>query len=165
MNGEIILQHDPLEDGDKFVDWITHFNHQLLVLNVKEEGLEAKLIPILKNYNVDSFFFLDQSFPSLYKMSQSSPQLVSIRASDFEPISSSILLKPGWVWLDSHSGNWEYLIESMHRLKETKIKTCLVSPELQRQDSSEELVKLKTMLKEKLLEFDAVCTKFPDYWL
>ena len=44
FNGEIILQHNPLEEGEKFVDWITHFNHELLILNVKEEGLEVKLI-------------------------------------------------------------------------------------------------------------------------
>ena len=165
MKGEIILQHDPLKSGEKFVDWINHFNHELLILNVKEEGLEVKLISILKNYDVKSFFFLDQSFPSIYKMSQNTPQIVSIRASDFEPISTSIHLNPGWIWLDSHSGNWEYLNESMHRLKGTKIKTCLVSPELQRQDSSSERMKLKSMIKEKSLEFDAVCTKFPDYWL
>jgi hypothetical protein len=165
FNGEIILQHNPLEEGEKFVDWITHFNHELLILNVKEEGLEVKLISILRDYNINSFFFLDQSFPSLYRMSQQSPQIVSIRVSDFEPISTSILLSPGWIWLDSHSGNWEYLIECMHRLKETKIKTCLVSPELQRQDSSGERMMLKSMIREKSLEFDAVCTKFPDYWL
>lgn len=165
FNGEIILQHNPLEAGERFIDWITHFNHELLILNVKEEGLEVNLISILKNYNINSFFLLDQSFPSLYRMSQNSPQLVSIRASDFEPISTSILLNPGWVWLDSHSGNWEYLIESMALLKETKVKTCLVSPELQRQDSKGELMMLKTMIRKKSLEFDAVCTKSPDYWL
>lgn len=165
FNGEIILNHNPLEEGEKFIDWITHFNHKLLILNVKEEGLEVKLISILRNYNINSFFFLDQSFPSIYRMSQSNPQIVSIRASDFEPISTSILLNPGWIWLDSHSGNWEYIIESMYRLKETKIKTCLVSPELQRQDSSRERMMLKSMIREKSLEFDAVCTKFPDYWL
>jgi hypothetical protein len=165
FNGEIILQHNPLEEGERFVDWITHFDHELLILNVKEEGLEVYLISILKNYNIKSFFFLDQSFPSLYRMSQNSPQIVSVRASDFEPISTSILLNPGWIWLDSHSGNWEYLIDSMHRLKNTKIKTCLVSPELQRQDSNRERMMLKTMIRAKSLEFDAVCTKFPDYWL
>lgn len=165
FNGEIILQHNPLEEGERFVDWIAHFNHELLILNVKEEGLEENLISILSNYNINSFFFLDQSFPSLYRMSQNSPKIVSIRASDFEPISTSILLNPGWIWLDSHSGNWEYLLESMHRLKETKIKTCLVSPELQRRDSIGERKMLKTMIKENSLEFNAVCTKFPEYWL
>lgn len=165
FNGEIILQHDPLKAGDKFSDWISHFNHKLLVLNVKEEGLEDKLIYILKSYNVNSFFFLDQSFPSIYRMSQNIPQIISLRISDFEPISDSILLNPGWIWLDSHSGNWDYLIESMNRLKETKIKTCLVSPELQRRDSSQERMMLKSMIRERSWEFDAVCTKVPDYWL
>ena len=37
----IILNHDPYLNGEKFSEWIKVFKHKLIVLNVKEEGLYA----------------------------------------------------------------------------------------------------------------------------
>ena len=44
----IYLQHDPFKKGVKFQKWIKYYRHNLLVLNVKEEGLENNIIKILK---------------------------------------------------------------------------------------------------------------------
>ena len=35
MKGEIILQHDPLKSGEKFVDWINHFRDSFHYLYLK----------------------------------------------------------------------------------------------------------------------------------
>ena len=45
---EIIIHHDPFSKGVLFKDWIKKFNHKYLILNVKEEGLEIKILNILK---------------------------------------------------------------------------------------------------------------------
>ena len=37
---QIYLHHDPFKKGERFSKWIKNFNHKLIVLNVKEEGLE-----------------------------------------------------------------------------------------------------------------------------
>ena len=38
-NGEnLILHHDPFQKGELFEDWIKHYNHGTLILNVKEES-------------------------------------------------------------------------------------------------------------------------------
>ena len=47
-NKNIILQHDPYLNGDKFIKWIKTFKHTFLALNVKEEGPEDKILKILK---------------------------------------------------------------------------------------------------------------------
>ena len=65
-NGKkLILQHDPFIEGVNFRDWLGHFQHQLIILNIKEEGLEEKILDCLAEFNIQNFFFLDQSFPFL----------------------------------------------------------------------------------------------------
>jgi hypothetical protein len=164
LGQELILEHEPFKNGVKLSEWLRHYNHKYLIVNLKEDGLETKAIDILNDYGIQNFFFLDQSFPSLYKLSRITPEFCSARVSDFEPISSALSLKPGWLWFDSHSGDWEYLREAFLALENLNIKTCLVSPELQRVDSDIEIVNLKTIIKEMSINFDAVCTKLPHIW-
>ncbi len=164
LGQELILEHEPFKNGVKLSEWLRHYNHKYLIVNLKEDGLETKAIDILNDYRIRNFFFLDQSFPSLYKLSRITPEFCSARVSDFEPISSALSLKPGWLWFDSHSGDWEYLRDAFLALENQNIKTCLVSPELQRVDSDIEIVNLKTIIKEMSINFDAVCTKLPHNW-
>ena len=165
LGQELILEHDPYKNGTKFYDWLKHYHHKFLIINLKEDGLETKAIDILNDFRIQNFFFLDQSFPSLYKLSRYAPEICSARVSEFEPIWSALSLKPGWIWFDSHSGDWEYLRDAFLALQNQNIKTCLVSPELQRIDSNTELVNLKTIISEMSINFDAVCTKLPHIWL
>ncbi len=165
LGGDLIVQHDPFQSGQKFTDWISFFHHKLLILNVKEDGLEESIIGVLKDLEISSYFFLDQSFPSLYKLSRISPEVCSTRVSEFESIDSAKLLHPGWVWFDSHTGSWDYLIESFESLRGTSIKTCLVSPELQRMNHDKEMVELKSIIDSQAIHFDAICTKVPEMWL
>jgi len=164
FGGEIIVEHDPFRNGEKFVDWASYFHHKQLVLNVKEDGLENIIIGILADLKINSYFFLDQSFPSLYKLSKIMPEVCSTRVSEYESIESALLLKPGWVWFDSHTGNWDYLSKSFDAIRETPIKTCLVSPELQRPEYGNEIIELKSRIGRLSINFDAVCTKLPDIW-
>jgi hypothetical protein len=164
FNGNLILQHDAIADGENFEDWLKFFRHKLLILNVKEEGLEPTIIRILQNFKITSYFFLDQSFPTQFKMSKSTPGIICTRVSEVEPISMTLSLNPGWVWFDSHSGNWDYLLHAFSQLQGSQVKKCLVSPELQRNNSEVEIQNLKTQLKKLSINFDAVCTKFPTVW-
>lgn len=165
LNGELILQHDPFINGELFSEWIKHYRHKLLILNIKEEGLEQMTINILHKNKVASYFFLDQSFPNQFKMSMTEPDVVCGRLSDVESINTLLALKPGWVWLDSHTGNWDYILDSYAKIRSIKIKTCLVSPELQRNNSVQEIKLLKDMIVRHNLIFDAVCTKVPALWI
>ena len=50
-----------------FIDFIEEYNHQLLVVNVKEAGIEKNILDILKNKGIDNFFLLDIEFPFCFK--------------------------------------------------------------------------------------------------
>mgnify|MGYP001406597621 FL=1 len=58
----IFLNHDPFKKGELFEKWIKFFKHKLIILNVKEEGLEPKILSILKKNKVKNFFFMIRLF-------------------------------------------------------------------------------------------------------
>jgi hypothetical protein len=164
FGSEIIIHHDPFHKGVKFSEWLQYYNHKFLVLNVKEDGLEPFISELIKKFKVKNYFFLDQPIPSLFKFSKTAPQFTSVRVSDIESTENALKINASWAWLDSHTGDWEYLINAMEQLKSRNIKMCLVSPELQRTNYEKELSQLKKLTSESSIGFDAVCTKYPNIW-
>lgn len=162
---QVILQHDPFKSGELFEDWLMTWNGQFLILNIKEEGLEERILENLQVHSIENYFFLDQSFPFMQKLIRSGNSRVAARASDIESVQTALSSGATWCWLDSFSGNWDYLSDSLPRLKEANIKTCLVSPELQRPNSEIELEELRYFISHSQLLIDAVCTKSPGSWL
>ena len=164
FNGELILAHDPFIPGEKFIDWIENYNHKMLILNVKEDGLEKKITEILDQKNLKNYFFLDQPFPTLRKSSLSSLP-VALRLSEYENPIELKDLKISWVWLDSFTGDWSILNRHSAWLRNGKFNLCIVSPELQgRNCDFEELNLIVDTLKKEKLDMTAVCTKNPEKW-
>ena len=99
---KLIISHDPFIQGEDFVDWMVLYKHEILILNVKEEGLEDKLIEVMASFNIDNFFFLDQSFPFLLKTSKQGESRSAVRVSEFEDVHTAMNLagKVQWVWVD-----------------------------------------------------------------
>ena len=67
FNNKVIISHEPLLTGTSFEEWISFYEHDFLILNIKEEGLEKYVLDILEKHKIKNFFFLDQSFPFLLK--------------------------------------------------------------------------------------------------
>jgi hypothetical protein len=65
----LVIHHDPFVEGVSFDAWIATYRHGTLILNIKEEGLEARLIALMQQHGITDYFFLDQSFPFLVKWS------------------------------------------------------------------------------------------------
>jgi len=59
----LYLSHDPYDAGESFHNWLKSYRHELIVVNVKEEGLENSCLSLLEDAGVSNFFFLDQSTP------------------------------------------------------------------------------------------------------
>ena len=163
-NDQIILEHEPFKPGEIFEDWLTGWDHQTLVLNIKEEGLEKRVMDTLEKLRINDYFFLDQSFPFMQKLVKQGNTRVAARASDIESVETPLASGASWCWLDSFSGDWAYLSSAVPRLTSAKIRTCLVSPELQRPDSNAELRNLQSFIHRSGLQIDAVCTKKPELW-
>jgi hypothetical protein len=161
----LILAHDAFAQGELFEDWLSAWRGQPLILNVKEDALEEKILELLNQHGVTDFFFLDQSYPSIRRVISMGITKVATRVSDFEDLATALKSGSDWVWLDSFSGSWEYLMEATKSIKRNGQQSCLVSPELQRLDSGDELEGLKALIRENELHIDAVCTKKPESWL
>ena len=161
----LIIHHDPFAGGEAFDDWIAAYRHSTLILNVKEEGLEARLIEIMRAHNIDDFFFLDQSFPFLVKWARAGERRCAVRVSEFESIDTAMTLagKVDWVWVDCFT-RFPLSATEASCLQDAGFKLCLVSPELQGRDAEEEIPALAALLHELGINADAVCTKQPVLW-
>ncbi len=161
----LIIHHDACVPGVSFEDWIDAYRHGTLILNVKEEGLEARLIALMRDKGIEDFFFLDQSFPFLVKWAKAGERRCAVRVSEFESIETALTLagKVDWVWVDCFT-RFPLSHEDAHRLKKAGFKLCLVSPELQGRDADTEISRLVLLLRDLGIEADAVCTKRPDLW-
>jgi hypothetical protein len=88
------------------------------------------------------------------------------RVSDFESIDVIQKLSAPWYWLDSFSGNWDFLNSIDHQIDFKDKKFCLVSPELQGRDleNGSEYREIIKVLNDMRLPLNAVCTKNPLFW-
>ena len=121
--GSLILSHDPFVNGELFSDWLTCWRGQPLILNVKEDALEDAIIGALSEYDISDYFFLDQSYPSIRRVIGMGITKVATRVSDFEDLSTALKSGSDWVWLDSFSGNWDYLPEAARMIVENGQRT------------------------------------------
>jgi hypothetical protein len=162
---KLIIHHDSFIEGESFDAWIATYRHGTLILNVKEEGLESRLISLMQKYGIDDYFFLDQSFPFLVKWAKAGEHRCAVRVSEFESIDTALTLasKVDWVWVDCFT-HFPLSHKDVQRLKNAKFKLCLVSPELQGRNAESEIPLLAKKLNELAIEADAVCTKRPDLW-
>lgn len=161
----LIIHHDPFVTGESFDEWIDKYRHGTLILNVKEEGLEARLISLMESKGIDDYFFLDQSFPFLVKWSKAGVHKCAVRVSEFESVDTALTLagKVDWIWVDCFN-YFPVTEQDAQKLKSAGFKLCLVSPELQGRDANIEIPKLVSLLRERNIFADAVCTKRPDLW-
>lgn len=162
---KLVIHHDPFIQGESFDSWITAYQHGTLILNVKEEGLEARLVEMMRSKGIEDYFFLDQSFPFLIKWSEAGEHRCAVRVSEFESIETAMTLagKIDWAWVDCFS-HFPLSREDARRLKDSGLRLCLVSPELQGRNAKSEIPALAALLKEHGIQADAVCTKRPDLW-
>lgn len=164
--GEVlVIHHDPYVTGELFESWLQHYRHGTLILNVKEEGLEERLITLMLENGIQNYFFLDQSFPFLVKYALLGEHRCAVRVSEFESPETPLSLagKIDWVWVDCFN-RFPLTAADAQRLRAARFRLCLVSPELQGHDPEREIPKLVEMLRAEGIIFDAVCTKRADIW-
>ena len=163
--GRLIIHHDPMTRGELFADWIQQYQHGTLILNVKEEGLEAPLLELMKKHKIKDFFLLDQSIPFLIKTAKAGERRCAVRLSEFESIETVTNLTPliDWVWIDCFS-KFPFSEKVVSQIKTLGLKTCLVSPELQGRFNISEIVDARKKMYSLSFFPTAVCTKRPEIW-
>ena len=162
---DLILHHDPFKKGDLLKDWLCEYDHGTLILNVKEEGLEDKIINLIDRFRIKNYFFLDQSFPFLFKYSQKGMKSSAIRVSEFESFNTALNMreKVEWLWIDyfTHCPLNKNICD---QIKKSSYKVCIVSPELQGYQPDIHIPKLREKIIDLNFSPDSVCTKNPNLW-
>jgi len=155
---KLILQHDPFKDGDSFEEYLKNYKHGTMILNIKSEGIETRVLKLVKKYNIMNYFFLDCSFPMINLLSSKGEKNIALRFSEFEGMDTIRFMskKVDWIWVDCFS-KLPITHENYKTIKNLNYKLCLVSPELQNQDIKLEFY--KNYLQKKDIIFDAICTK------
>ena len=160
-NNEIILNHEPFESGVSFENFLQHFKHSFLIINMKCDGPEEIIIKKLEEKSIKNFFFLDCSIPRTVNLIKNDCNKISIRYSKYEPLEFVMKFrnKVDWVWIDCFDKF--KLSEEDYKTIKKHFKICLVSPELQEHpiEMIDEFKKLS-----KNMKFDAICTKYPELW-
>lgn len=157
---QLVLEHDPFTGGQLFEDYLKEYKHSGIILNIKSERVEEKVLELLKKYNVTNYFFLDSSFPMIYQLNKKyDEQNIAIRFSEFEPIEAVLKVSNmvKWVWIDCFT-NFPLTPETYKQIKEAGLKICLVSPELQGH-STDMIIEIKEEIKKNNYEIDAICCK------
>jgi len=154
----LILQHDPFKKGEDFEEYLKHYNHGTIILNIKSEGIEYKVLELLKKYTVNNYFFLDSSFPMINSLCSKGEKNIALRFSEFEGIDTIELMskKIDWIWVDCFS-KLPITGKNYKFFKDHNYKLCLVSPELQNQDLK--IDSYKRYLEQEGIIFDAICSK------
>ena len=128
QDSKLILNHEPYLPGDSLIDYLDNYKHGLLVLNIKEAGIENDVLQLVRERNIPSFFLLDIEFPYLYRASRLGERAIAVRFSEDEPIelvyNYSELVD--WVWIDT---NTKLPIDSNNTLALSFMQTCIVCPE------------------------------------
>jgi len=162
---QLVIHHDPFLTGEDFVAWLDHYRHSTLILNVKEEGLEQRLLDLMAARGIEDFFFLDQSFPFLLKTARQGERRCAVRVSEYEQLDTALSLagKIDWVWVDCFT-RFPLSGSDAFKLHEAGFKLCLVSPELQQRTDPGEIPALQQLLAKYRITPEAVCTKWPERW-
>lgn len=161
----LIIHHDPFADGEDFEEWIPAYRHGTLILNVKEEGLEDRLLDLMAAHSIEDFFFLDQSFPFLVRTARRGERRCAVRVSEYESVDTALSLagQIDWVWVDCFT-RFPLSAGDAARLADAGFRLCLVSPELQGRTDPGEIAQMRALLSRLGITAHAVCTKTPELW-
>lgn len=102
LDGRIYIQHNPFESGEDFEDYLKEYHHGTMILNIKSERIELKILEMLPRYDVKSYFFLDSSFPMMYLLSEYGEKDVALRISELEGLDTARNMagRVKWIWVD-----------------------------------------------------------------
>ena len=141
--GKLLLQHDPIYDPSKLVDlddFLRIFSERkmaFVILNVKEDGYEERIIEMCAKYGIpkEKYFLLDVEFPFLYRATRKlGIRQIAVRYSEAEPIEAMEAqivngeLRVDWMWIDTNT-KLPLDEQIVSRIKKSGVKTALVCPD------------------------------------
>ena len=156
---DVVLAHDPFQSGELFSDWLKQYHLKgPLILNIKSERIEWKILEELQKAGIQNYFFLDSSFPMIIALNRENESRIALRFSEMEGLDTlrNMAGHCEWVWVDCFTKM--PLHPSIYsELKNLGYKICLVSPDLQ--GRPEDISHYADLLKQLGISPDAICVK------
>ncbi|NBV83429.1 hypothetical protein EBR57_04835 [bacterium] len=158
VGDELVLQHDPFSTGERFEDYLKHYRHGTIILNIKSERIEWRVLELIEKYQIPKYFFLDSSFPMIVQLSKKNELNTAIRFSEFEGMDTvrAMAGKSKWVWIDSFT-DLTLTGDQYRQMKAWGYQLCLVSPDLQ--SRPDDIFDYKAYLDREEIVMDAICCK------
>lgn len=155
----IILHHEPFAAGERLEDFISHYRHKFIILDIKSEGIERRAIDIVENAGIKDYYLLNVNFPFIMKLAKTGFRKMSVRFSDFESVDACLAMKSkaDFVWVESFKKL--SLTKEVYKKLSKHFHLSLVSPELYGRNEID-------LYKKRLegMEIHSVCTDYPDKW-
>jgi dTDP-glucose pyrophosphorylase len=158
IDGNIHISHDPFKQGEIFDEFLKYYHHRFIIVNIKSERIEYKVLELLKKYNIKKYFLLDSSFPMIFKLSNEGEKNIALRFSEYEGLDTILNMKEkiDWIWIDCFTKN-PLNKTAYNIIKDAGFKICFVSPELQNQP--EKIKEYKNYFEKENIQLDMICTK------
>ena len=83
---KLIVVHDPFKKGVRLINFLKHYNHKILIANIKSERIEDKVIKVFKKMKISKYFFLDSSFPKIIELTKKKFKKIALRVSYYESV-------------------------------------------------------------------------------
>lgn len=163
FKGELVISHDIADENcisvkDMFAIYNKYDNKLPLALNIKADGLQAKLKDILEEYKIKNYFVFDMSVPDGLQYLKYNIRTFT-RESEYEKIPSFYNEACG-VWLDEFQGHW-ITKEVIEKHIQSGKQICIVSPDLHKRDYKKEWLHYREIEKELGINHIMLCTDFP----
>lgn len=136
LDGGLVVAHDPPRSGVMTAEemFTLHARHDAglpLALNVKCDGLQTLLAPLLEQFAPRDAFVFDMAIPDMLGWLRAGVPVFT-RHSDVEP-DPVLADRAAGVWLDGfHSDWWDASVIGRHL--DAGLRVCIVSPELHGRD-------------------------------
>jgi glycerophosphoryl diester phosphodiesterase len=134
--GQLVIAHDPPETSALAAELLFGIYHGIavdipLALNIKADGLQRLLLPLLSQYAISHYFVFDMSVPdALGWLKAGAP--VFTRHSEIEERPAYYDRAAG-IWLDGFYGEW-WTNDIVSRHLDAGKRVCVVSPDLHGRD-------------------------------
>ncbi len=163
FKNKLVLTHEPYITGDDLEKYLANYNHSFIIFNIKEAGIEARVIELAKKYKIKNYFLLDVEPYWIHHATTDGFKNIAIRYSENEPVEMALKYKgkANWLWIDIPTKLPLY----PKIVKQIKgYKTCLVCPE--RWGRPQEIPQYISKIKKLNFKLDAVMTSMkhvPDW--
>ena len=162
--GKLVISHDIADSQSADVEALFKYYYEshsdvTLALNVKADGIQKLLIPLLEKYHITNYFLFDMSIPE-YVVNVRLGLNSFTRYSDIE-CECVMYDKAIGIWMDSfYQDDW-LAVDDIERHMSNKKKVCIVSPELHSKTKESVWSMLKNNLT-FLVDEVYLCTDVPE---